>query len=105
MNYLTRRRLIGTTAAASAGLLGLPLQALQRAELRPRVGGEHFQRHAAGPARSLKKQFQAQDVPAWARQGPLLYVNGQLVFVPGLGLDARVLAWPGRPRVTLRWEP
>lgn len=84
---------------------GLPLQALQHAELRPRGGGEDFQRHAGGPARALKKQFQALGVPAWARQGPLVYAHGQLVFVPGLGLDARVLGWPGQPRVSLRWEP
>jgi tRNA(Ile)-lysidine synthase len=95
----------GTLCVEATGEGGLPLQALQRAELRPRVGGEQFQHHAAGPARALKKQFQAQGVPAWARGGPLLHVDGHLVFVPGLGLDARVLAWPGRPRVTLRWEP
>ena len=95
----------GTLCVEATSEGGLPLQALQRAELRARVGGEHFQHHAAGPARALKKQFQAQGVPAWSRDGPLLYVDGQLVFVPGLGLDARAQAWPGRPRVTLHWEP
>jgi tRNA(Ile)-lysidine synthase len=95
----------GTLCVDATDVDGLPLQALQRAELRPRVGGEQFQRHAAGPARLLKKQFQSQGVPPWARDVPMLYVDGQLVFVPGLGLDARVLSWPGRPRVTLRWEP
>jgi tRNA(Ile)-lysidine synthase len=28
-----------------------------------------------------------------------------LVFVPGLGIDARVIALPGQPQVALRWEP
>ena len=42
-------------------------------------------------------------MPAWQRSGPLLYSGGQLVFVPGLGLDARVLGLPGQPLVALRW--
>ena len=95
----------GTLHVEAVGAGGLPLQALQRAELRPRGGGEDFQRHAAGPARALKKQFQAQGIPAWARSGPLVHARGQVVYVPGLGLDARALAWPGQPRVTLHWEP
>ena len=56
------------------------------------------------PARSLKKQYQAADVPAWERDGPLVYSGGQLVFVPGLGIDARALALPGQPQLGLRWQ-
>lgn len=82
---------------------GVPACDLQRAELRPRQGGEQWQRHAARPPRSLKKQFQDAAVPAWQRDGPLVFVDDQLVFVPGLGLDARAQQRPGRPRVTLRW--
>jgi tRNA(Ile)-lysidine synthase len=84
---------------------GVPLAWLARLELRPREGGERFQAGIGRPPRSLKKQFQAAAVPAWAREGPLVYSGGQLVFVPGLGLDARVLALPGQPQVTLRWLP
>ena len=73
--------------------------------LLPRQGGERFQAGAGRPPRSLKKQFQQAGVPGWARQGPLLYAGDALVFVPGLGLDARAVAMPGRSRVTLRWEP
>jgi tRNA(Ile)-lysidine synthase len=44
-------------------------------------------------------------VPAWQRDGPLVYSGGQLVFVPGLGLDARVIGLPGQPQATLDWRP
>lgn len=84
---------------------GVPAAALDQAQLRERSGGEQFQRHALGPARSLKKQFQDAGVPAWERDLPLLWARGDLVFVPGLGLDARVLGWEGAPRLRLQWLP
>ncbi|RQP22154.1 tRNA lysidine(34) synthetase TilS [Piscinibacter terrae] len=83
---------------------GVPLAWLAHAELREREGGEQFQAGFNRPPRSLKKQFQAAGVPQWERAGPLVYSGGQLVFVPGLGLDARVIGLPGQPQVTLRWE-
>jgi tRNA(Ile)-lysidine synthase len=84
---------------------GVPLAWLAHAELRPRTGGERFQAGIGRPPRSLKKQYQAAAVPAWEREGPLLYSGGQLVFVPGLGVDARVMALPGQPQVVLHWRP
>lgn len=89
--------------AVAAG--GVPVADLQGAQLRPRRGGERFQRHVAGPPRSLKKQFQDLGVPAWQREVPIVEAQGRLVFVPGLGTDARVLARPGSPRVALHWQP
>lgn len=77
---------------------------LARLELRPRTGGEQFMAGIGRPARSLKKQYQAADVPAWERDGPLVFSGGQLVFVPGLGIDARVQALPGQPQLRLRWQ-
>lgn len=85
----------------SAG--GVPADALAAAEVRPRLGGERF---AMGPgrlARCLKKQFQAASVPRWLRGGPLVFGANGIVFVAGLGLDARACSWPGAPRVQLRW--
>ena len=84
---------------------GVPLESIETVELRQREGGEQFQRAPATPARSLKKQYQLAAVPAWDRGGPLVYAGGRLVYVPGLGLDARALAMPGKPRVELRWIP
>lgn len=84
---------------------GVPLAWLAHLELRPRLGAEQFQSGLGRPPRSLKKQFQNAGVPEWDRAGPLLYSGGQLVFVPGLGIDARMLGLPGQPLVRLRWEP
>ena len=59
----------------------------------------------SGGARSLKKQWQSQGIPAEGREGPLLYdATGTLLFVPGLGIDARAWAPPGAPQWTLRWR-
>jgi tRNA(Ile)-lysidine synthase len=83
---------------------GVPVAWLAHLELRAREGGEQFQAGMGRPARSLKKQFQAANVPEWERNGPLVFSGGQLVFVPGLGLDARVLALPGQAQLRLHWH-
>lgn len=85
--------------------LGVPLAWLGQLTLKPRAGGEQFQAGIGRPPRSLKKQYQAMAVPAWQRDGPLVYSGGQLVYVPGLGIDARVIGLPGQPLVALQWLP
>ena len=72
--------------------------------LRGRRGGEQFQRTPRSTPRSLKKQYQAAGLAQWDRQGPLLYIGDALVFVPGLGIDARQWAAEDEAQVTLRWE-
>jgi tRNA(Ile)-lysidine synthase len=84
---------------------GVALSRLRNCRLRTRRGAEQFQLAPNRPARSLKKQFQSMAVPSWERGGPLLYSDGQLVFVPGLGIDARAWAPQGEPQVQLRWRP
>lgn len=84
---------------------GLPLALLASVQLRDREGGEQFQRALKSSARSLKKAYQAAGLSAWQRGGPLLFAGPQLLFVPGLGIDARVLASPSVPQVSLSWEP
>jgi tRNA(Ile)-lysidine synthase len=78
---------------------------LKPVELRPRAGAEQFQREARSVLRSLKKQYQAAGVAPWLREGPLVYCNEELVFVPGLGVDARAWAAPGEPQWRLEWVP
>lgn len=95
----------GSLIATRAKQEGVALAWLGHVELRARQGAEQFQAGLTRPARSLKKQFQAAGVAQWHRDGPLLFSGGQLVFVPGLGIDARVMALPGQPQVALRWEP
>jgi tRNA(Ile)-lysidine synthase len=82
---------------------GVPASLLAGVELRPRGGGEQFQGHARGLPRSLKKAYQTAAVPAWQRQGPLLFAQQRLLYVPGLGLDARALAAAGEPQLGLQW--
>jgi tRNA(Ile)-lysidine synthase len=84
---------------------GLPSQRLRHCELRARRGGERFQRAPNQLPRSLKKQYQAAGVPAWEREGPLLFATNELLYVPGLGIDARRHAAQGSPMLSLRWVP
>jgi tRNA(Ile)-lysidine synthase len=95
-----------TLRVRAAAQDGVPQALLRGACWQARNGSERFQRAPGTPARSLKKQFQAAGIPAWSRAAPLLVAaDGQLIFVPGLGTDARALAAPGHPRVSLTWQP
>ena len=88
-------------AATEGGALPETLRSLMARE---REGGESFRLPPRGRARSLKKQFQARGLAAWDREGPLLYTAaGDLLFVPGLGIDAALLAATGEPQLTLSW--
>jgi tRNA(Ile)-lysidine synthase len=85
---------------------GVPPALLQAVRVAPRTGGERFHLAARGLARPLKKQYQAAGVPAWARLGPLLWLaDGRLLYAPGLGVDATLLAAHGQPQRALRWCP
>lgn len=85
---------------------GVPLARLASVDACDRTGREQFQAGPRRPPRSLKKQFQAADVPAWAREGPLLYGDdGRLIFVAGLGVDARAVVDHGDTLVSLTWLP
>lgn len=85
---------------------GLPAALLRAVQLRRRSGGEQFQVAPGRPPRLLKKQFQAMAVPAGPlRDGPLLWHGDQLLFVPGLGVDARCWAAAATPQWRLRWLP
>lgn len=84
---------------------GVAPQQLQAVRIAARAGGEQFQLAPRGVPRALKKQFQSRRVPAWQREGPLVFSGHQLVFVPGLGIDARCRAASGQPQLALRWEP
>ena len=85
---------------------GAAAASLRHLLVRSRQGGERFALAPGAPARSLKKQFQARALPAWAREGPLLFTaDEQLLFVPGLGIDARRWAPTGEPQWGLSWCP
>ncbi len=84
----------------TGGVSALQLQIVSQ---RSRQGGEQFQRRPGGTARSLKKACQEAGIPSWERDGPLLFAGTRLLFVPGLGLDARCLAAQGEAQLAIRW--
>ncbi len=96
----------GRFVVEAARASGAAAEVLRSVVARSRQGGERFRLSPRGSARSLKKQFQARGIPAWEREGPLLFTaEGRLLFVPGLGIDAALQAAPGDPQFTLRWVP
>ena len=59
-------------------------------EVRLRSGGERLQPDARRPRRTLKNLFQEAGVAPWQRKKlPMLYRGDDLVWAPGLGVDAR----------------
>jgi tRNA(Ile)-lysidine synthase len=95
----------GGTLEVERSSAGVPAAALKACTLRAREGGEQFQRAPRSTPRSLKKQYQAAGIAPWQREGPLVFADDKLLFVPGLGLDARWLPDDRRARgLTLHWH-
>jgi tRNA(Ile)-lysidine synthase len=66
--------------------------------VRLRSGGERLQPDARRPRRTLKNLFQEAGVPPAERERlPLLFCGEDLVWAPGIGVDARYQA-PARAR-------
>ncbi len=73
-------------------------------QLRRREGGERMALQPGGPSRSLKNLFQEAGVPPWLRQDlPLLWVDGQLAWVAGVGVAAAFRCPPGEAGVLPQW--
>ena len=73
--------------------------------VRPRSGGERLQPDPRRPRRTLKNLFQEAGVPAWERDRvPLLFSGDELVWAPGLGIDARFQARPGAQGLVPEWR-
>jgi tRNA(Ile)-lysidine synthase len=89
---------------------GLPAAWLSKAkktgaiEFRERSGAERLQVTASGPRKTLKNLYQENAVPPWERQAPLLYINGELVAVAGVGASYPHLVYTGR-RMFPEWKP
>jgi tRNA(Ile)-lysidine synthase len=82
----------------------IPADVLMRAPLvaRSRRGGERMRCVAGGPSRTLKNLFQERGVPSWRRDVPLLFIGGELLFVPLIGVNRAAFADPLQP-ATARW--
>ena len=87
---------------------GLPAKWVQEAQkngqisLKPRAGSEKIQIKPNTPRRSLKNLFQEADIPPWQRQAPLLFINGELIAVAGIGISYPHLVQVG-PRLMPEW--
>jgi tRNA(Ile)-lysidine synthase len=88
---------------------GIPSQLVKEAQKaglitqKDRSGSEKIQIKANTPRKSLKNLFQEGDVPPWHRNAPLLYINGDLIAVAGVGLSYPHLVHSG-PRVRPEWQ-
>ena len=74
--------------------------------VRARSGGERLQPDARRPRRTLKNLFQEAGVPPWQRERlPMLFCGDALVWVPGLGVDARFQTAAKRSGWVPEWRP
>jgi len=70
-----------------------------------RSGGERLQPDRRRPRRTLKNLFQEAGVPPWQRERlPLLYRGAELVWAPGLGIDARFKSPPTSSGFIPEWR-
>jgi tRNA(Ile)-lysidine synthase len=86
---------------------GIDARWVQEGEMRVklRAGGERLQPDARRPRRTLKNLFQEAGVPPWERERlPLLYRGDELVWAPGLGVDARYAAARKRAGWVPEWR-
>jgi tRNA(Ile)-lysidine synthase len=85
---------------------GIAASDAARLIVRPRAPGDRFQAGVRRPARSLKLQYQASGVAPTERDGPVVCrEDGGVVFVAGLGIDARAVAADGDEQVAIAWLP
>jgi tRNA(Ile)-lysidine synthase len=75
-------------------------------QIRLRSGGERLRTDARRPSRTLKNLFQEAGVPPWERERmPLLFCGADLVWAPGLGVDAKFLSAGGESAILPDWQP
>jgi tRNA(Ile)-lysidine synthase len=73
--------------------------------VRLRSGGERLQPDPKRPRRTLKNLFQEAGIPPWQRERlPLLFSGEDLVWVPGLGIDARFQTLADAPGLLPEWN-
>jgi len=86
---------------------GIDLSKIGTSEVtvRLRSGGESLQPDARRPRRTLKNLFQEAGVPPWERERlPLLFCGLDLIWAPGLGVDARYRAATGSRGIEPEWK-
>jgi tRNA(Ile)-lysidine synthase len=74
--------------------------------VRQRAGGERLQPARDRPRRALKAWLRDAAMPPWVRAGlPLVFCDGELAAVPGIGVDVRFAAPPGAASIRIDWSP
>ena len=92
------REALGEGLAAAALLGGV-------CELRRRAGGERMRLRIGGPSRSLKNLLQEAGVPPWLRGDlPLLWVDGRLAWIAGVGVGAEFRCVAGGAGLLPEWS-
>ncbi len=72
--------------------------------LRGRGGGERFKPHPLRPSKTLKRLFQDAGIAEFERAAlPLIWRAERLIYVAGLGADARLVE-AGEARVRIDWQ-
>jgi tRNA(Ile)-lysidine synthase len=75
-------------------------------QIRLRSGGERLRTDARRPSRTLKNLFQEAGVPPWERARlPLIFCGKDLVWAPGLGVDAKFVSAGRGPGIVPHWRP
>lgn len=75
-------------------------------QVRIRQGGETLRVTPEGRRRTVRNLLQEAVLPPWLRERlPFLYMDSELVAVPGLGIDAQFQAVAGRPGLLPVWTP
>ena len=73
-------------------------------EVAYRQGGERIKMFGR-PGKTLKKTLNEHKVPPWVRETlPLIYLNGQLAFVPGFGADEKFMPTIGEYGCVYDWD-
>jgi tRNA(Ile)-lysidine synthase len=85
---------------------GFALRGRTPLEVRLRAGGERLQPDPRRPRRTLKNLFQEAGVPPWQRDRlPLLFCGEELIWAPGLGIEARFRAAGKSAGWLPEWRP
>ena len=75
-------------------------------QIRMRAGGERLRTDARRPRRTLKNLYQEAGVPPWERaRMPLIFCGNDLVWAPGLGVDAKYLSVGRAQGIVPDWRP
>jgi tRNA(Ile)-lysidine synthase len=79
----------GTLVVSKVLGQGVAPALLKHVRVQQRSEGLQFQRASDSTLRSVKKEFQSAGVPSWMRKGPVFFAGDLVLFIAGLGVDAR----------------